>query len=287
MSKNDKIIRFGPAGNSEEFYNQGHKSSVEAPKWIFEYGLNAFEYSFGRGVKLNEEMAEQIKAETERYNIALSVHAPYYINFATFETEKIEKNRQYVLDTFRLAKIMGATRVTIHPGSCAKVERKKAFNQNLNAFKAIYDELLKLGYDDIIPCPETMGRENQLGTVDEIIEMANIDKRIIPTIDFGHVNAITQGGLKTQDDFKSLLDKLENGLGAERVQNLHCHFSRIEYTAKGEKCHLTYDDNRFGPDFEPLAKEFKRRGLTPRIICESKGTMARDARIFKDIYDRI
>lgn len=287
MKTNELKIRFGPAGNSEQFYNEGHKSSLEAPKWIHDYGLNAFEYSFGRGIKIQEDMALALGHEAKKYDVAMSVHAPYYINLATFETEKIAKNEKYLFDTLKVAKAMGADRVTLHPGSCAKMDRRKAFLQNLNAFKNVFLKLCDMGYGDIAICPETMGKLNQLGDVDEIIEMAAIDERVIPTIDFGHVNARTMGGLETQEDYKILFDTLENGIGKERLNKLHCHFSRIEFTEKGEKCHLTYDDTRFGPDFEPLAKELVRRKMSPRIICESKGTMARDARIFRDIYEKV
>lgn len=287
MKRNESIIRFGPAGNSEEFYNDGYKSSIDAPKWISEKGLNAFEYSFGRGIKLREDMADQLKNNSKLYDVAMSVHAPYYINLATFQTEKIENNRRYILDTFRLARHMGADRVTIHPGSCAKMDRKKAYAQNREALCRIFKELDSLGYGDISPCMETMGKINQLGDVDEVIDMCSIDERIIPTIDFGHINARTMGGLGTQDDYKVLLDRLENGIGKMRLKVLHCHFSRIEYTDKGEKCHLTYDDESFGPEFPPLAREIVRRNMTPRIICESKGTMARDAALFKQMYESL
>lgn len=284
--ENNKI-RFGPAGNSEEFYSDGHKSSLEAPQWIKNKGLSAFEYSFGRGIKIRDDMAMELGERAKAYDVAMSVHAPYYINLATFETKKQENNKRYIFDTFRIAKIMGADRVTIHPGSCAKTERSKAFAQNLKAFKGIFFELVEMGYGGISPCLETMGKLNQLGDVDEIIQLCAIDERVMPTIDFGHVNARTMGGLATQEDYRLLLDRLEKGIGQERVKKLHCHFSRIEYTEKGEKCHLTYDDDRFGPDFEPLAREIIRRGMTPRIICESKGTMARDAAIFKEIYESL
>lgn len=287
MKEDNLKIRFGPAGNSEKFYEDGHKSSLEAPKWIHDQGLNAFEYSFGRGIKLNEEMAVRLGQEAKKYDVAMSVYAPYYVNLATFETKKEEGNKKYIFDTFKMARLMGADRVTLHPGSCAKIDRKKAFLQNLSAFRDIFSVLCEMGYEDIIICPETMGKLNQLGDVEEIIEMCCVDERIIPTIDFGHVNARTMGALKTQDDYKILLDTLENGIGKERVCRLHSHFSRIEFTDKGEKCHLTYDDTRFGPDFEPLAREIVRRKMKPRIICESKGTMARDARTFKDIYERV
>lgn len=278
-------IRFGPAGNSEEFYDEGNKSSLDAPLWIKNKGLNAFEYSFGRGVKLKEDTALELGKRARECGIAMSAHSPYYINLTATEPEKIEKNHRYIFDTCKIAKIMGADRVVLHPGSCAKIDRKVAFEQNLKGFKEMLQMLKDNGLGDILVCPETMGKLNQIGDVEEIIAMCNINENIIPTIDFGHVNCRMQGGLRAQEDFKMLLDKLENGIGKQRLDIIHCHFSRIEFTEKGEKRHWTYDDVQFGPDFDPLAKELARRKMSPRIICESKGTMAKDAVTLKNIYE--
>lgn len=114
------MIRFGPAGNSNAFYEEGHKHTVEAMEWVARMGLNAYEVSFGRGVRLKEETAGKIGEEARRYGVALSVHAPYFINLATDDPEKIAKNTSYFLESARAARWLGADRVVFHPGSCAK-----------------------------------------------------------------------------------------------------------------------------------------------------------------------
>ena len=68
------------------------------------------------------------------------------------------------------------------------------------------------------------------------------------------------------------------------VKNLHCHFSKIEYTKAGEKKHLTFEDRAYGPDFEPLAEAIVLENVAPRIICESAGTMAEDALAMKKMW---
>ena len=123
-----------------------------------------------------------------------------------------------------------------------------------------------------------MGKINQLGTLEEVLELCSIDERLIPAIDFGHLNARTMGTLKTSKDFEKILEATENKIGYDRMKIFHSHFSKIEYTDGGEKKHLTFEDTKFGPDFEPLAEIICKKKLTPTIICESAGTMAIDAK---------
>ena len=120
-----------------------------------------------------------------------------------------------------------------------------------------------------------MGKINQLGTLEEVIELCRIAPIYYPVVDFGHMNARNIGGYFTDvDSYRAVFDKIGSELGDKFAYNLHCHFSKIEYTGAGEKRHLTFGDTVFGPDFEPLAEAIVREGVAPRIICESAGTMA-------------
>jgi len=114
-----------------------------------------------------------------------------------------------------------------------------------------------------------------------------MDEILLPTIDFGHINARTMGGLKTEEDFESIIALIKNELGEERGNKFHVHFSKIEYTKGGEKRHLTFEDTEYGPDFTLLAKAMKKLKVTPTIICESAGTMAEDALTMKKIMEEI
>ena len=151
------------------------------------------------------------------------------------------------------------------------------------------DSYYQNGYDKdgLLLCPETMGKSQQIGGVDEIIDICLQDKHLYPTLDFGHINAVTNGTLKTIDDYRKIIDKCFDKLGEEKTKNMHIHFSKIEYTEKGEVKHLTLDDAVYGPDFEPLAQLIKEYNLTPTVICESKGKMMEDALKMKQIYDSI
>ena len=130
-----------------------------------------------------------------------------------------------------------------------------------------------------------MGKINQLGTLDEVLELCRIDSAFVPVVDFGHLNARGLGGIfETADDYLRVFDKISSCLGAEIAKNLHCHFSKIEWSLGGEKRHLTFDDETFGPRFEPLVDAIVKNGLTPTIICESAGTQSDDALMMKKYY---
>lgn len=278
-------VKFGPAGNSDLFYRQGHKSSSEAPEWIHNMGLDAYEYPCSRGVNIGEERAKEIGRNAKKFNIEVSIHAPYYINLASQEKQKLENSIDYIVNSAKVAQWMGAKVVVVHPGSCAKIDRSLAMDTAKKTLKRALDALKEMQLDDVLVCPETMGKKNQLGSMDEIMELCSIDERIIPTIDFGHVNALGQGCLKNKDDYRRVLDTIKDRLGEYRLKNIHCHFSRIEYTKAGEKKHWTLADTQFGPEFDPLAELLIEYDMCSVIICESMKTMAEDALKLKTIYE--
>lgn len=281
------MVRFGPAGNSKIFYDAGNKSSVEAPKWLNEVGLKAYEYSFGRGFNMSSETAEKIGNEIEKFDIALSLHAPYYINFANVDELMIEKSFSYIFRAYDFLKAMKGNKIVFHIATQGKLNRKEALlltEKRLDEFlKRVYDRNLQNFY----LCPETMGKFSQIGTYQEIIDFCSKDEILMPTLDFGHINCLLAGGLKSSDDFKKVFDYSFNKLGEFRTKNCHIHFSKIQFGEKGEQKHLNYDDENFGPDFEPLARVIYDYKLTPTIICESQTKMAEDALTFKNIYENM
>ncbi|MDD3243305.1 MAG: TIM barrel protein [Eubacteriales bacterium] len=276
-------IRFGPSGNSASFYEQGNKKSVQAPGWIAARGLNAYEYSFGKGITITEPTARAIGEAAKAHDVEISVHAPYYINLANPDAEKRSGGIEYLRRSAQALRWFGGTRIVFHPGSCAKLPRAQAMEFVLAMLKEAAASFFA-EYPDVFLCPETMGKLNQVGTPAEVAQMCAVHDNYLPTVDFGHVNAREQGVLKTKADYAAVLDTLENEIGSDRVKRMHIHFSRIEYTAAGEKRHLTFADKQYGPFFEPLAELIVQRNMEPVIICESDGTMAEDALEMQRIY---
>lgn len=276
-------IKFGPAGNAQSFAEAGFKATVDAPRWLHEMGLNAYEYQCGRGVNIGEETARKIAAQAALHDIAMSLHAPYYINLSNRDEERVQKNIGYVLASCQAATCLGADRIVVHTGGVGKQSRTKAFENTKENVRDILNAVEQAGYTTTI-CLETMGKQSVIGSAEEIFELVALDDRLLPCIDFGHLNARTCGKCSTEEEFAQVLDLMENTIGTERARIFHSHFSHIEYGPKGEVRHLTFADEQYGPDFSPLAKLIAQRGWTPRFICESAGTQAEDAKQMMDMY---
>lgn len=282
------MLRIGPSGNSLSFYESGHKNTVEAPQWLQSIGLTAFEYSFGRGVNLSDETALKIGEQAKKYDIEMSVHAPYYINFANPSEEMIVKSIEYVIRSALKVRLLNGKRVVFHPAACGKAPRSEAFLTTLkNVHKLSLALRETLPFDDYIVCPETMGKFQQIGRVEEVIELCKMDEHFYPCYDFGHINSYMLGGLKTKDDYRRIIDLTFEELGEQKTKNMHVHFSKIEYGNSGEIRHLTFADNVYGPDYEPLAQLIDEYKMTPFIICESKEIMADDALLMKKYHENI
>ena len=269
--------RFGPAGNSESFAAAGYKSTLQAPAWLAKMGLTAYEYQCGRGVRVSVDSAVQLGMLAKEHNIALSLHAPYFISLASVDPEKRDNSITYILDSARAVALMGGDRIVVHPGGLGGRTREEATalaKETLARAQAALDEN---GLSGVHICPETMGKINQLGNLDEVLDMCTVDERFYPCIDFGHLNSRTQGEVNSTAAFEQVIDTIANRLGTERGRCFHVHFSKIAYTAGGEKCHLTFEDDVFGPDPAPLMEVIAARDLAPVVICESAGTQAEDA----------
>ncbi len=278
---------FGPAGNAESFSAMGYKNSLDIPEYIEKMGLDAYEYQCGRGVKIGEDKADMLGRLAAEKGIKLSLHAPYYISMSSVEEQKRDNSVDYILASARAVNAMGGSRIVVHTGSCGKLPREEALRLAKDTMKKAIAALDNEGLGNIRVCPETMGKMNQLGTLEEVLELCTLDERLLPCIDFGHLNARTLGALKEKQDFAAVLDAIENKLGAARLKEFHSHFSKIEYTAGGEKRHLTFEDTVFGPDYEPLIELIYERGLCPTVICESAGTQAEDALAMKKLYESL
>lgn len=280
-------IRFGTAGISDSFDAMGFKNSLDIPAYIERFQLHAFEYQCGRGVRLGLDKAAEMARRAEKPDILFSVHAPYFISMSSMVEETRLKSIDYILQSCRLVRALGGRRVIFHSGSCGKQSREEALEKALDTMQRIVKAVDEEGFDDITLCPETMGKIGQLGTLDEVLALCGVDKRITPCIDFGHLNARTLGGIQTKQDYADILDRMQQVLQDERAQNFHVHFSRIEWSKGGEKRHWTFADTQFGPEYPPLIQLLKERQLSPVIICESAGTQAEDALSMQEYYQSL
>jgi deoxyribonuclease-4 len=273
---------FGPAGNSDTYTNTVSKSSLQAPAWLRGIGLDAYEYQCGNGVHIGEASAKSLGLEASKNSIVMSIHAPYYISLSN--PDFLDKNIGYVLQSCRALKNMGGRRVILHSGSVAGRSREDALTEASKMLEHILAAMDEAGYSDMTLCPETMGKINQLGDFDEVLTLCSVDERLIPCLDFGHLYARTLGWLEGYEKTAELFNRMENALGLERASRFHSHFSKIEYSKGGEKKHLNFSDDGFGPEFRPVARLAAERGYSPVFICESAGMQSEDSLEMKRIY---
>lgn len=278
-----KTPKFGPSGHSESYLSQ-YSATIDMPKWLSEQGLELFEYSFGKGVRLSEKTAKEIGSEASKYNIEISVHAPYFISFASLEQEKVDNSIGYLTSSLRALRHLGGERCIFHTGSEGGKPRVEAYARAKDAFIRALDAIKQEGLDDLIVCPETMGKQAQIGTVEEVIDLCKLGDNVYPCIDFGHINALYGGILKKQDDFQAIIDKMFDGIGEEKTKNMHVHFSKIQYGPKGEIKHLTFEDQIYGPEFDAFADVIVKNNLTPHVLSESAGTQSEDALNMKQLW---
>ena len=274
---------FGPGGNSEAFYAAGYKSSLQAPEFVTSLGLCAYEFEAGRGLRgVTEKTLAALGAAARERGVELSLHAPYFISLSGVDPEMRQKSVTYIVESVEAALLMGADTIVIHTGSAAKISRKEAMKL---AACTLFDTLTAVGDTPVHLGLETMGKINQLGTLDEVLTLCALDRHLYPVVDFGHLNARERGGaFPDADAYRRVFDTVAARLGDDKARYMHCHFSKIEYTDAGEKRHLTFADETFGPDFAPLAEAMAKDGLCPRIISESAGTQSDDALAMQNAY---
>jgi len=276
---------FGPAGNCEAFRAAGYKHTWQMFGFLASHGLTAYEYQCGRGVRVSAEAAAVIRQKAQENGITVSLHAPYYISLASAETEKRDNSIRYILDSARAVSWMGGDRIVVHPGGLGGRTREEATAVAIDTLVRARHTLDEAGLEQVYLCPEVMGKINQLGNLGEVLSFCQAVPRCIPCVDFGHLNSRTAGSLLADDAYAAVWDTVTQAVGETVTGSMHVHFSKIEYTAGGEKQHLTFTDTVYGPEPAPLMRFLAQNKLTPTVICESAGTQTLDAVEMRRLYE--
>ncbi len=268
---------FGPAGNCEAFYAAGYRKTWQVFRFLAQKGLTAYEYQCGRGVRVTSESAEEIRREAQKWGVTVSLHAPYYISLASVDPQKRDNSIRYILDSAAAVCRMGGDRIVVHPGGLGGRSRQEATAIATETLCRARQALDEAGLEQVYVCPEVMGKINQLGDLNEVLTFCREVPRTIPCVDFGHLNSRTGGEVTDMFAYESVFSAVADAIGEECARSIHVHFSKIAYTAGGEKQHLTFADTEYGPDPQPLMELLAKRDLTPTVICESAGTQTADA----------
>ncbi|MCW4046035.1 MAG: TIM barrel protein [Candidatus Bathyarchaeota archaeon] len=262
--------RFGPAGVPPLFRLLGAQMP-DVPKLLHEEGLDAFEYQavrWGQKPQMKQKDAESLGAEAVKNDVLLSMHGSYYVNLSG-KKEIVEASKRRVVACATAAQWMRAYVVVFHMGFYGRVEKSYAFKNCVNALKDIVETLNSLGIRNVKLGPETMGRVYQVGTLEEVLTICEEVEQTQLVLDWSHMHARYLGKFRKVEDFRAVVEEVERRLGAEAARNMHCHFSKIEYTDKGERRHHILDEARYGPNFEMLAEVIADFKMRPVMICET------------------
>ncbi|MDD5023093.1 MAG: TIM barrel protein [Candidatus ainarchaeum sp.] len=273
-------IRFGPAGVP---INCNGSSSLEGVKCCYELGLEAMELQFGMGVRLGKEMANKIKESSEKLNISISCHAPYFVNLCSRDKKKFEISSRNILQSAKAIYESGGKVFVFHPGFYQGLSKEEAYKNaylNLKKIKEKTDEIST----SLVFGAETVGKKSSFGGLEEVLKLSQELDFVKPVIDFSHLHARGDFLLKSKEDYLKLFSKIEKLL-PEYTKNMHCHFSEINYSEKGELNHLVLGSNH-EPPFEPLMKILYENGYSGTIICETPN-LDIDALKMKKYYENL
>ncbi len=273
--------RFGVAGCPPNFWESPFKEdSANNPLWLASIGLDAYEVQFTHGIRMDKEKATRVSESASKGDIALSIHAPYYVVLTSLYEEVVKNSIQFMERCIEFAQYLGTSKIVFHPGP-HQGNPKAALGRCLKNLELIGRNIPK----GVYIYPETVGRKDYLGSLEDVIQMCKKLDFLRPCIDFAHVYARNGGNLATQEDYRKIFDYVTGELGAKELAHLHCHFYPVEFDNKGEKCHRSFKEGVYGPRFEPFLQTIIEYNLNPTIICESKKAQDEDALTMKKYYE--
>jgi deoxyribonuclease-4 len=275
--------RFGPAG-IPYWFTELKTPTSELPRLLQEEGLDALEYEavrWGQKPQIKQEEAEKLGANAKKHDVWLTMHGSYYINLLS-NKETLEASKKRLIACATAAQWMEAHTIVFHPGYYTqKQSHKKDLQSCIKALKEIAETMQSMNIKANLG-PETSGKLAQLGSLEEILSICENVEQTQPVIDWAHLHARQRGSFRTMNDFQQVVEKIEKRLGTTVAKNLHCHFSLVEYTFRGERRHHPLDTPGYGPKFEALAEVIVKQDLTPVIISESP-LLDVDAKKMRDI----
>lgn len=252
-----KRIRVGTSGIPA---STPERSTANGVRQVRELGLDAMEIEFVRQVYLKEAEAREVKKAAVDNDVELSVHAPYYVNLASLKPDIQKASVKRVVHSLRIGELAGARIAAVHAGFYMGRSPEETFRIMKNAIKEVFHHYK----GPVLLGIETMGKQKSFGNIAEVIRMMNEVDRVSATVDFSHIHAYTNGGLKKEKDFENIIEKFRR---EAKLRHFHCHLSCIEYKDGNEKRHLPLASK--SPDMHLLANVLKRRKERFTVINES------------------
>ncbi len=275
-------FRFGTVG-SPNATPKKPGGSVGAVLYSAELELFALELGWVRSVRVSEDTCLQIKETAAAQDVAISVHAPYFINLNA-DDEEWPKSRKRLMDAAHFGYLAGATDIIFHPGSYFERPPEEVLPLAIQRLQGCLDELRRAG-NPVVLRPETMGKSAMLGSLEDTLQMSQAIQGVKPCLDFAHLHARRgDGTLNTYEEWSRILESYAHALGDPSLRELHIHLSGIEYGQAGEKKHLPLEESDL--DLRGLLKALSDFDCGGRILSESP-VLEEDALLMRRIWTEI
>lgn len=270
-------IQFGPAGIPIQCKK---RTTIDGVRCCAELGLGAMEIQFGMGVRLSKDRAKETAKQAKLSKIILSSHAPYFVNFCSKEKKKISISTRNLFEAANITQFTGGKITVFHPGFYQNSPPEEAFKRAKKHLKELEEMLTQHGINIVLGA-ETVGKKSAFGGLMENIRLSQQLNMVQPVLDFAHILARDNVQMKTSEDYKKIMDVVEKEL-PDYGNNIHCHFSGINYTEKGERNHLPLDETD-EPPYKPFMEMLAENGYKGTVICESP-KLDIDAQKMKKVY---
>ncbi len=257
------MILFGTSGIPHSCKS---RKSVDGVREIARLGLDLMEVEFVRGVKMGEATADKVGQAAAESGVVLTSHAPYYVNLASVEVEKVEASVERILHTASICHRFGGKSVTFHAAYYMGREPAAVMSVVTEQLRALIMRMNKEGVDLAIS-PELTGKPSQFGSLEELIKLSRAVEGVGLCIDWSHYVARDNGAFNSYEGFKRAIAKIRRGLGKKALSRLHMHVSGIEWTEKGEAKHRPLRESEF--DWEALLDVLVEEQVSGMIVCES------------------
>jgi deoxyribonuclease-4 len=276
----DAVFRFGTVGSPNSTPKKPG-GSVGALIQIKALGLSALELGWVQSVRVTAETCRSIQSKSSELDVAVSVHAPYFINLNATR-EEWSRSRQRLMDAAHYGNLAGATDIIFHPGSYFNAPPEAVLPLAIERLQECVAELRAAG-NPVFLRPETMGKAAMLGSFEDTLAMSKAIPGVLPCLDFAHLHARTgNGSMNSYAEWVRLLDDYAHSLGDGALHHLHIHLSGIEYSSKGERNHLPLRESDL--DLKSLFKALHKYECHGRILCESP-IMEEDALYMRQVWE--
>ncbi|MHA3962404.1 MAG: TIM barrel protein [Candidatus Thorarchaeota archaeon SMTZ1-45] len=256
-------VLFGPAG----YPNEARGNVQRVFTILREAGMDALEYAAVYGLQTKDEKARLIGKLAKESGVSMSLHAAYYISLASKTSRIRESSKKRLIKALKFAPLMNVKRIVFHPGSLGGLGEIEAHTVIREGLKSVWQTAGDLGGGALL-APEVAGKLSAYGSLEQVIRLCQEVDGCIPTIDWAHLYARSQGEINDRESYLKVLNRFEDELGELFVDNMHFHISGISFTGKGEVAHRPLGEE-WGPDILPLVEIVQECGYKPTFISES------------------